>query len=575
MVDKELRTFNSVLKTALEQKKLALIFLLGSLMASITEMFFLGSLYAIFSPDKRILIFNWFKERANFTLIQLSFIERNISFIFIGLAIVILLLRLLSAISSRLALASIQTRTVIKLSNNLLSCFIDTHPTIWRAWKKEKIVSTITSGAPGAGEVIYTLMNMLLSAVITISLTISAYLISPKLTVFCISIVVIVLATNYFNYVKARRLGNIKVKSISQLLGHVYDVVSGHKILKLEGGEETAKAKMANVIDYSNLWLLGKAKNINVVMSVSEMFIYFFFFGLILTAHIFKIFDQAAILTLLVFAVRLQGSITDMQAQWMRYQELLPNFIDVKRMLSYADEYGFDKRPKILNRKMEKEGYALRLENVSFSYLKDGPLVLKAVNLIFPSNHRILITGVSGSGKSTFINIVCGILKPSLGKIYINNEELTSETFYKFRNYISYSSADAYIFKGTLRENISLGLDVNNEEIARAVKKAGLDEFVNSLGQGINSTVTDNAANISFGERQRIMLARMFLKKPSLILLDEATSNLDLELEDRILSNMVENLPNASIIIVTHRAPKNFIFGKRFELRDGNLSEMI
>ena len=182
-----------------------------------------------------------------------------------------------------------------------------------------------------------------------------------------------------------------------------------------------------------------------------------------------------------------------------------------------------------------------------------------------------MIKGNSGVGKSTLINLLCGILEPNSGKIYFEDEELTRQSFFLLRNYIGYSSQDAYLFRGTIKDNISLGLNSTEDEISDAIRKAGLEEFVKRLEGDVSSRLIDNATNISLGERQRLMLARMFLKKPRLILLDEATSNLDLELEDKILKNLIENLPYSTVIMVTHRAPKNFPFDKKFELRDGKL----
>lgn len=572
MLKQDVRTLKDVFKQALIFRKSIAVFLFGSFAASFTEMAFLGALYVLFSVDKKAYILNLFGKYAIFNTAQLFFIEKNFIFIAIALSVFILLIRLLSAIFSRFALAYIQTKVTIKLSNKLLSCFLDTHPMVWSSWRKEKIINIITNEAAASGEFIYIAMNMLMSAIIMLSLVTGAFIISAKLTIFCIIAGISVLALNYFNYAKARRLGEIKVKSKSMLLGRVYDVISGHKILKLESAEAITKAKMSSVINHSNLWLLKKAKNINLVMSLSEILIYFLFFGLVIISQIFNIFDQAAILTLLVFAIRLQSAMTDFQAQWMRYQELSPNFIDVREMLNFANRYAFGKeRVAPYLTASQREGYAVRLEHVHFSYGDGEPDILKDINLVCLPADRILITGASGSGKSTIINILCGVLKPKKGRIFFNNEELTTESFYNFRNYISYSSPDAYIFKGTLKDNISLGLDASDEEILSAIKKAGLEEFVNSLDRGIYSTIADNASSISLGERQRLVLARMFLKNPRLVLLDEATANLDLELENTIFNNLLKNLPRTTIITVTHRAPKNFIFDSKFELRDGAL----
>lgn len=575
MLTKELQTLKNVFRITLWQKASVFIFLFSSFAAAVTEIVFLGLLYTLFSLDKKNLVLNWIKSQVQISSVHLSFIENNIMYLLIALAIVILLLRLFFAILSRTTLAYIQIKTFTGLSNKLISCFVDTHPAAWFSWKKEKLVNTMTYQTFASSEAVYVILNILMSLIIMFSLIIGAYMISPQLTLFSVFIGIVMLAINRMNYLKARRIGSIKVKFKAELLGQVYDIVSGHKILKLESAEQFAKDRLSGIIKDSYSWLLEKTRNINMVMSFTEIFVYFFLFGLVLVASIFKIFDQVKLSMLLVISMRLQGGFRDLQSQWMNYQELLPNLLDVQKMLSYADTY-INKRMKTISQRTNKrnKGLIIRVENVNFSYSDNSPAIINGLSIVFHRGDKILIKGISGSGKSTLINLICGILEPKSGKIFFDEEELTRDNFYNIRNSISYSSPDAYIFRGTIRDNISLGLDTNEEEILESVRKAGLEEFAERLENGLSTQITDNASNISLGERQRLMLARMFLKKPRLILFDEATANLDLELEDKILNNLVENLAGVTFIMVTHRAPKNFVFDKKYELKEGNLAIM-
>lgn len=573
MIIKGIALLKDVFRVALWNRALSLIFLTGSFISAVTEMLFLALLYALFSPEKRNAIVSWINANAYFlNPAQLKVIGERFTYILIAGAVIMLFMRLFFAISSRFAIARIQVNTSVRLSNKLLSAFLDAHPAAWASWKKEKIINIMTNETAAAGELIYMALSMLMSITVMIALTAGAFVISAELTIFSVIIGVIVLMVNYTNYAKARKIGIIKVKMRAQLIGYAYDVVSGHKILKLEGAEDFIKVRSAGIIRDSYAWVLTKTRNINAVMSFSELFVYFFFFGLILMANIFKIFDQAVLLTLLVISIRLQGSVRELQNQWMSYQELIPNFIDIRNMLSYAEGYitgrGIREKRKPA---LYVNGAGVGLDNVDFSYTEGGPTVVKSLSASFTGGKKFLIKGVSGSGKSTLINLISGIVRPTGGRIMIDGSALTGDGLYAIRDFTSYSSPDAYIFRGTIRDNISLGMVFSEKEIMEAARKAGLEEFINKQEKGIDSSVTDNATNISLGERQRIMLARMFLKMPRLILLDEATSNLDLEMEDMILKNLVRHLPEATLIMVTHRAPRNFTFDKKFELKDGKL----
>lgn len=568
MFTKKFSTLKDVLRLALRQRLSALIFLFGSFASSVTEMIFLGFLYTLFSDTKKAAVLEFVKYRMPSGS---DFAIKNFTTILVISTLVILLSRLFFAISSRFAMAQIQVRTGTDLSNKLISCFADAHPAAWMGWKKEKIVNIITSEAAATGELVYAVLSMVMAAMVMITLASGAFLISPQLTVLSVCIGLVIIAMNYSNYVKARKIGLVKVKSKAELLGNVYDVVSGHKIIKLEAGEEFVKTRSARVVEDSLSWLLKKARNINMVMSFSELLVYFFFFGLVAAAQILRIADQAILLTLLVISIRIQGSVREIQTQWMAYQELLPNLLDVQEMLNHADSYAMEQtQVKAAIRSGVAGGITVRLDRISFNYPGSG-MILKDLNVEFLANKRYLIRGGSGCGKSTLINIIAGALDPSSGKIFLGDTGLDRSSFYSLRRDMSYSSPDAYIFRATIKENVSLGMEASDKEVALAISKAGLDGLVGRLDKGMYSCVSDNASDISLGERQRLMLARMFLKKPRLILLDEATSNLDLELENKILNNLITHLPDATLIMVTHRAPKNLAFDKRFELQNGGL----
>ncbi|ANU24394.1 thiol reductant ABC exporter subunit CydD [Planococcus donghaensis] len=195
----------------------------------------------------------------------------------------------------------------------------------------------------------------------------------------------------------------------------------------------------------------------------------------------------------------------------------------------------------------------LSLEQLAFQY-GDG-FALAPLNVEIPPYSQVAIVGKSGSGKSTLMHLLAGLLPQSQGHFFINGvaRENISET--SWFNQLSYISQHPYLFAGTIRENIQMGVtgDVSDEEVRVAAKKAGIAEMVSTLEKGFETPIGEAGRGLSGGEKQRIALARAFLKKPSLILFDEPTTGLDLQTEKVLQDSLHELKKTSTVITVAHR----------------------
>nr|WP_184664005.1 thiol reductant ABC exporter subunit CydD [Texcoconibacillus texcoconensis] len=196
---------------------------------------------------------------------------------------------------------------------------------------------------------------------------------------------------------------------------------------------------------------------------------------------------------------------------------------------------------------------SLEVENVSFSYRDDQP-VLKTLDFKVPSGSKVAIVGRSGAGKSTLLNLLSGLLPLEDGEIRVEGQPLTSYRESAWFDQLSYISQHPYLFSGTFADNIRLGApEASQQEVERAVKKAGLTDMVAALPDGYETDIGEAGRGLSGGEMQRIALARAFLKQPQMILFDEPTVGLDLKTE-RILQESIHELSKgATVFIVAHR----------------------
>jgi ATP-binding cassette subfamily B protein/subfamily B ATP-binding cassette protein MsbA len=196
----------------------------------------------------------------------------------------------------------------------------------------------------------------------------------------------------------------------------------------------------------------------------------------------------------------------------------------------------------------------IRLENVSFSY--DGiDTVLSGVNLSIPFGERVAIVGPNGGGKSTLVNLVCRFYDPTQGAVLLDGVPLTDLMLHDLRRRIAMVTQQTELFNESILYNIRYGRwDASEEEIIEAATKAHAHEFISEFPDGYSTMVGPNGFRLSGGQRQRIALARAFLRNAEILVLDEATSQIDVESERLIHEALARYVENRTVIMITHRA---------------------
>ena len=193
----------------------------------------------------------------------------------------------------------------------------------------------------------------------------------------------------------------------------------------------------------------------------------------------------------------------------------------------------------------------IEFKNVYFNY--SNKKVLNDISFNIEKNTSVAFVGETGSGKSTIIKLISGLIKPKKGQILIDNNELDKINLDSYYDYLSYISQDSIIFDGTLKENIVFDKRVNDEEIERVLKLVCLDKFYEKLPDKLNTELGEKGVLLSGGERQRIALSRLFFDNSKIVILDEATSAMDNITEKEVMKNLKKNLKNKTFIIIAHR----------------------
>lgn len=196
----------------------------------------------------------------------------------------------------------------------------------------------------------------------------------------------------------------------------------------------------------------------------------------------------------------------------------------------------------------------IELRDVRFRYATDS-FELAAGSLSFGPGEQIAIVGKSGSGKTTLLHLMAGLLAPTSGGVLVNGRPLAHYDEASWFEHVSYITQHPYIFAGTFADNIAIGAgrDVTREEVVQAAEAAGLAAVAAALEQGYDTFVGEGGRGLSGGEKQRLALARAFLKRPSVILFDEPTVGLDLHTERVLQRSIAELASKATMITVAHR----------------------
>ncbi len=251
----------------------------------------------------------------------------------------------------------------------------------------------------------------------------------------------------------------------------------------------------------------------------------------------------------------------------VEYIDYKLNKVALKRYIDFLDLK--DVTNMYEGKKVKKLTGNIELKNVSFAYGEKQ--VLTNISLSIKENTKVAFVGETGSGKSTIIRLISGLIKPTVGQILVDSKDLEKLSLDSYYDHLLYLSQDSPIFDGTLKENIVFDKDVKDEEILEVLKLVELEKFYSKLKNGLETELGEKGVLISGGERQRIALARLFFDDSKIIILDEATSAMDNITEERVMSAITEHLENKTFIIIAHRLNTIKNVDEIFVLKNGEI----
>tara|TARA_R110002073_G_scaffold325707_3_gene505034 strand:- start:810 stop:2582 length:1773 start_codon:yes stop_codon:yes gene_type:complete len=439
--------------------------------------------------------------------------------------------------------------------------------------KSGALVSRIMSDVEGVRNLIGTGLVQLVGGSFTaiVSLVILINL-NPWMTLFVFVPLSIFgfIALKAFKYIRPifRKRGKIN----AEVKGRLTETLAGVRVIKAFNAEEQENTVFENGVDrlYQNV---KKSLTATALMTSSSTFLIGVATTGIMAIGGYYMMNDAMTTGEFLFFTLILGfmiaPIVQMSNIGSQLTEALAGLDRTEELMNLASEE--DDTERIIE--LEQLNGEIVFNDVSFSY-EEGKEVLHNINFKAPSGTVTALVGSSGSGKSTIAGLSATFLNPNFGTITIDNQDLSAVKLKSYRQHLGVVLQDEFLFEGTIRENIMFPRpNATEEALQNAVKAAYVNEFTNRFDDGLETLIGERGVKLSGGQRQRIAIARAILADPKVIILDEATSNLDTESEGLIQKSLSELTKNRTTIVIAHRLSTIKKADQILVIEDGRIAE--
>lgn len=417
------------------------------------------------------------------------------------------------------------------------------------------IMSRATNDIDMISQTLQSTLSEIVSAVVTLFGVIFMMLtISPLLTVICLLTLPAGAVLTGFIVKKSHRFFRMQTTALGELNGHIEEAYTAHTLLRAYGQEEKSQEEFDEINRrLSRAYLRAQfASGVSYPLN-----------GIVT--------DLSYIAICLIGGLRaISGAMTlgDIQA-FIQYSQrfanpigTLSNVVNVIQSAMAGAERVFglldEKEEEVISQQVLPSVLKgnVDFENISFSYLPEKPLITR-FTLHVKSGETVAIVGHTGAGKTTLVNLLMRFYDVSDGRILVDNVDIHKVTRQEIRSRIGMVLQDAWLFEGTIFENIAYGAPrgvlVTQEMVEKAAETAHLHYFIKTLPEGYQTRIAPGADNLSAGQKQLLTIARAVIADPSILILDEATSFVDTRTEQQIQSAMVDVMQGRTCFIIAHR----------------------
>lgn len=414
------------------------------------------------------------------------------------------------------------------------------------------IISRLTNDIDSVSEGLLQGITQFFSGLVTVigSLVIM-FMLNWRITLCIIVITIICIFVSKAIATNSGKMFRLQAKTVGELNGYVSETLGNLKVVKAYGYEDRSSEKFSEI--NSRLYDCGqKAQFYSSLVNPTTRYINNLayisvgVFGGI--AAIMGHLSVGIISSFLIYATQFARPINDMTSVLTQLQSAQAAAARIFALSDIPAEKDDSDYPEL----HVKDGEVV-FKNVDFSYDENRELI-KNLNITAKKGQRIAIVGPTGAGKTTIVNLLMNFYNVSGGAIIVDGQNINSVTRDSLRRNFGMVLQDTWLFTGTVRENIAYGKEnATDEEIIAAAKAASADSFIRRLPDGYDTMITEDGGNLSGGQKQLLTIARAMLSNPRVLILDEATSNVDTMTEQRIQRAFLKMMEGRTSFIIAHR----------------------
>ena len=418
------------------------------------------------------------------------------------------------------------------------------------------------------------LQKLIVEPMSIISFIILLLIINIKFSLLVITIIPI---SGFFSYKigqSIRRKSKRSSIQIAEVMNIIKETLNNIKIVKIFNTEKRENKKFKNAINkYFNL-IFRQARLSNLLTPINESIgllvgiLLIWFGGLNVLENQSMSPEDFIKFILLLFAmmqpIRKLANVNALFQNGIAAAERAFNIFDTKKIIKEDKE----------SIKIDDFKSNIVFDNVSFKYQNDNKNILEHISTEIKKGQTIAIVGKSGSGKSTFSELIPRLYDIQEGEILLDNINIKKYTLKSLRSLIGIVTQNAILFNDTIKNNILYGsMKVSDEEVLKAIDSANLNDLINKLPEELNAVIGENGVKLSGGEKQRLSIARAIIKNPEILILDEATASLDSESEKKVHKAIDNIVKNRTVIIIAHRLSTIINADKIIVIDEGKIEE--
>lgn len=435
----------------------------------------------------------------------------------------------------------------------------------------DNILNAIVTQAEYAGRVIRYVVNLVEQGFLAFIYLGVAFILAPRLTVF--ALVFLGGFSVCFRYIvePGYELGDQVAdanESVQQVVQAGTQGIRDTKLFDLKG---ELFDDFSDAVDMYATARIRQFRNQRAIQSFYNMLTAVSVFVFIYLAITFAEMSLGALGVFLFAMFRLGPKTSSLNSTFYKTENNLPHLV---RTQQFIDKLDCNSEPRVSAEPVPDKIRAVEFDDVRFSYEGQEGLTLSSISFEFEQSEFIGFVGQSGAGKSTIVSLLARMYEPDSGEIRANGRSIHEMDIDEWRSRIAVVRQDPFIFNDTLRYNLTIGnRNVSQRDLDRVCEIAKVDEFIGDMPNGYNTQLGDDGVRLSGGQRQRVALARALLKDADILVLDEATSDLDSSLEKEVQASIESMERNYAIVAIAHRLSTVKNADRIYTVADGEIIE--